>query len=210
MAENTSTEDTAKESGDQKSAEESGGSTGNEKNEKKYSQAELDRIISKIASDNEERIERKFKEQHEAELKRLEEERLAEQGKYQELAEQRDAELKALKAERANQEFMENCRKAASELGYSDLADIALKLRRVETAEDFGEAIAALHEANDSHNKAAIEKALETGHVVSSKTAVVSTPMFDPKKASKEEKQAYIEEHGEDAYARAAYGAAGI
>lgn len=209
MAKEPKTEESVEKTVDDKSGGDSGGDAGEGKG-KLFTESEKDSLISHAVEQALRKRESKFQEDLEAEKAKLEQERLAEQGKWQEIAESKEAELNRLKAEQKERDFIERCRESANEAGYNGLADIVLKFRSVKTPEDFKSALDLLNKANEERNQKAIEDALDTGTRTSTKQASLSTGKFDPKTASHADKLKYIEEHGQDAYQKAAYAAAGI
>jgi len=187
--------------------EDSGAKPGEEtpKDERKYSQSELDSYVSKAVERAIERKEKFYQDKLEAEKAKLEEERLQEQGKWQEVAEAKEKELSRLKAEQKERDFVEQCRSAVTEGGYNGLTEIALKFRSVQTPEDFRSAVQALSEFDEARNSREIERRLDTGNRPTEKSGIPATGIKPISKMSDKEKHQFIEEHGVEAYKEAQY-----
>ena len=104
---------------------EPGGVKGTDKEEgdaKQFSQADMDRTVQKALATFEKNQEGKHQEALKEAKSKAEETRLAEQGKFKELAEQKEAELQAIKASRAAQELRAGTIVALNDKGLGTLA----------------------------------------------------------------------------------------
>jgi len=131
--------------------------TGPDPKTKMYTETDVDRCVRKAQV--------KWKGEQEAatevERKKVEEERLREQGEFQELAAVKDRELKELQAKAAAAEFREQAAAALKEAGLGDVTDIALAPRQtVEDVQAMAQAIKALV---DERSTAEVAQRLDTG-----------------------------------------------
>lgn len=151
---------------------------GDKSSKKRYEQIEVDRIMNEVRSTE----RQKYEEQMKAAEKAAETARLAEQGKWQEIAEKEKAEKEALLAEKRLTEFRESARVTLRENGLTEFDEILLApgLHYANTSE-FGKVAASLKARFDETVNAVIAKKLNTddlpaGGVVKAKSPVDMTP----------------------------------
>lgn len=193
-------------------AEEAGGDTGVEKNgkqqpkpeqkpekpeldEPKFSQREVDSLISKVA----EKVQREIAEKAAKEKEEIEKNALREQGKWQELAEKNASEAEKLRREMEETRFRDEVRGKMTELKMSEFAELILGAREIKGLTDAVDVASKLKESFDSAVEREVAARLETGKrpgaAANQKTV---TRLSDLK--TLEAKAAFVKEFGEEAF----------
>lgn len=180
---------------DTKPGAESGAEAGADQAETKtFTQADLDRMVSKAH----ERWKTEMETALQAERKRTEEARLSEEGKFRELFESRDLELNSLRSELKARQFREESMTLLAKEGLSEFAEVLLSPR--ETVEDLEAATKTLKDILSDKVQAEVVQRLDTGKRPSSSGLQRAASLKDFR--TDDEKSAFIKEHGPEAFAR--------
>ena len=166
---------------------------GNQEPEKKFTQADIDRIVSKAHD----KWESSKQAEIEAERKKAEQAKLEAEGKWKELAKAKEEELAALNAQVALKEFESKATGKIVEAGLGDFADLILK--PVNSVEDVERKIEILKTKLEEKVQASVKERLTSGRSPGSGvTTGVVTSLKDLKTDA--QKSAYIREHGTAKY----------
>jgi hypothetical protein len=161
-------------------------------------QAEVDRRLTAAMEKREKKLRAEMDAKLEAEKKKAEEERLKEQGKWQEVAESTQAELDALRAEQARAKFTSEARAKLKEANLTAFEDVLLQ--PLETVDGVTKAADMLKSLLDERIEAEITQRLHTADRPTNTGGSNGAPSGDPTKWSIADKTAYIAEHGGAAY----------
>lgn len=162
-------------------------SSGGEKS-RAYTQSDVDSIVDKVKS----RLEAEAAAKINAAKSEEEEKRLAEQGKFKELAEKTQTELERLKADKARQEFVESARAKLAEDNLTEFADVLLV--SAETLEEVTQSASTLKSLVDAAVEARVNERLNTGPRAAVSSAA-GEPMT-PDQMTPEQWQDYKKAHG--------------
>jgi hypothetical protein len=165
--------------------------------------SDLDRMITKAIQTRQANWEKEYREKIEAKEKQLEEERLQEQGKFQELLERKSQELDALKAKVQSSEFRTEAEGIVEEYGLGAFKNILVAGRK--SMDEVRDACEEMKALKDVYIQEGVEKRLETGtRKTNSGTPVGHGVKFSDLK-TRAQKVEFIKEHGQEAFEKLVY-----
>ncbi len=161
--------------------------------------SELESLLDKRVTQALETQQKKHEKKQAKQDDDLEQQRLESEGKYKELADKRAEELEVLKAERADRQFRDDARTKLKDLELESLAEVLLQpigsdLDKLELNAQ------KLRKLLDAEVEAAVNERLSTGSKKRVVKGKVNNGAGSVKDMSDDERLAFIEEHGSDAY----------
>ena len=168
-----------------------------EPDDKTYSKSELDKIVDSVKVRTRAEMQAETDKAIADAEQEAEKQRLAEQGKHQELAETVQAENEVLKAEMRQKQFKEDSRAVLDEHGLGEFQEVLLEdVSTVEGVKARGDKLKAIV---DAHVESLVNERLGTGTVPKDKGTPIPTTLL-PSKMGQEQKSKFIKEHGREGY----------